>query len=63
MEEKQSCKVSTKLDDIEAMSLQGEWASKTLHLYKYVTEAMLEDEEDGSIMKDAFDRIKLFSGD
>ena len=63
LEEKQSYKISAKLDDIEAISLQGEWASKIFHVYKYVTEAMLDDEGEGSIMKEAFDRMKLFSGD
>jgi hypothetical protein len=63
LEEKRSCNVSAKLDDIEAMSLQGEWASKTFHIYKYVTEAMLEEEGDGSIMKDAFDRMRISGSD
>jgi hypothetical protein len=63
LEEKQSYKISAKLDDIEAMSLQGEWASKIFHVYKYVTEAMLDDEGEGSIMKEAFERMRLSTED
>jgi hypothetical protein len=63
LEEKRSCKVSSKLDDIEAMNLQGEWSSKIFHLYKYVTEAMLEEEGEGSIMKEAFERMRLSTED
>jgi len=61
LDEKQSSKISTKLDDIKAMALQGEWSSKIFHLYKYVTEAMLEDEGEGSIMKEAQKRKAMKS--